>query len=174
VAAAEGSSERREEGGGGGSGGGGRRRGRWERKRRVIWTSDLREQGRGLGLGRRLWLRGGTVPLLDVAQIDAQRRGGAREAADQGGSKAGRRQGGGGGGRRGRLRLVEKWRRRVIRVSGVNIYKHHDECRPSDREIDGSRRPRCWWADVKVGRFKVGLCGLTFSFLFFFYCTIVK
>jgi hypothetical protein len=29
---------------------------------------------------------------------------------------------------------------------------------------------------VKVGRFKVGLCGLTFSFFFFFffYCTIVK
>jgi hypothetical protein len=48
-----------------------------------------------------------------------------------------------------RLRLVEKWRRR-IRVSGVNIYKHHDECRPSDCEIDGSQRPRCWWADVKV------------------------
>jgi hypothetical protein len=60
------------------------------------------------------------------------------------------------------------------RVSGVNIYKHHDEFRPSDREIDGSWRPRCWWADVKVGRFKVGLCGLTFSFFFFFYCTIVK
>jgi hypothetical protein len=90
------------------SGGGGRRRGRWERKRRVIWTSDLREQGRGLGLGRRLWLPSGTVPLLDVAQIDAQRRGGAREAADQGGSKAGRRQGGGGGGRRGRLQYSAK------------------------------------------------------------------
>jgi hypothetical protein len=27
---------------------------------------------------------------------------------------------------------------------------------------------------VKVGRFKVGLCVLTFSFFFFFYCTIVK
>jgi hypothetical protein len=27
---------------------------------------------------------------------------------------------------------------------------------------------------VKVGRFKVGLCGLTFSFFFFFYCTILK
>jgi hypothetical protein len=130
------------------------------------------------------------VPLLDAAQIDAQRRGGAREAADQGGRKVGRggeeggrwqrgeseaaREGGGGGGRRGRLRLVEKWRRRGIRVSGVNIYKHHDECRLSDREIDGSQRPRCWWADVKVGRFKVGLCGLTFSFFVFFYCTIVK
>jgi hypothetical protein len=126
------------------------------------------------------------VPLLDAAQIDVQRRGGAREAADQGGRKVGRggeeggrwqkgereaaRQGRGGGGR---LRLVEKWRR-GIRVSGVNIYKHHDECRPSDREIDSSQRPRCWWANVKVGHFKVGLCGITFSFFFFFYCTIVK
>jgi hypothetical protein len=81
-------------------------RGRLERKRRVVWTSNLREQVRGLGLGRRLWLRGGTVPLLDVAQIDAQRRGGAREA--------GRRQGGGGSGRRGRMRLVEKWRMRGL------------------------------------------------------------
>jgi hypothetical protein len=39
------------------------------------------------------------VPLLDVAQIVAQRRGGAREAADEGGRKvgeAGRREGGGG------------------------------------------------------------------------------
>jgi hypothetical protein len=123
------------------------------------------------------------VPLLDAAQIDAKRRGGAREAADQGGRKAGRggeeggrwqrgeseaAREGGGGGRRGRLRPVEKWRRRGIRGSGVNIYKHHDECRPSDREIDGSQRPRCPWADVKVGRFKVGLCGLTFSFSFSF------
>jgi hypothetical protein len=81
-------------------------RGRLERKRRVVWTSNLREQVRGVGLGRRLWLRGGTVPLLDVAQIDAQRRGGAREA--------GRRQGGGGSGRRGRMRLVEKWRMRGL------------------------------------------------------------
>jgi hypothetical protein len=30
------------------------------------------------------------LPLLDAAQIDAQRRGGAREAADQGGRKVGR------------------------------------------------------------------------------------
>jgi hypothetical protein len=27
---------------------------------------------------------------------------------------------------------------------------------------------------VKVGRFQVGLCGLTFFFFYFFYCTIVK
>jgi hypothetical protein len=82
------------------------------------------------------------------------------------------RQGGGGGRRRGRLPPGGEWR--GIRVSGVNIYKHHDECRPSDREIDGSQRPWCWWADAKLGRFKVGLCGLTFSVFFFFYCTIVK
>jgi hypothetical protein len=100
--------------------------------------------------------------------------GGAREERARRRGREAARQGGGGGGRRGRLRLVEKWRRKGIRVSGVNIYKHHDECRPSDREIDGSQRPRCWWADVKVGHFKVGLCGLTFSFSFFFYCTIVK
>jgi hypothetical protein len=30
------------------------------------------------------------VPFLDAAQIDAERRGGAREAADQGGRKVGR------------------------------------------------------------------------------------
>jgi hypothetical protein len=30
------------------------------------------------------------VPLLDVVQIDAHRRGGAREAVDQGGRKVGR------------------------------------------------------------------------------------
>jgi hypothetical protein len=114
----------------------------------------IREGGRWGEAGR--WEGGGR-------EERARRRG--REAA---------RQGDGGGGRRGRLRLVEKWRRRGIRVSGVNIYKHHDECRPSDREIDGSQRPRCWWDDVKVGRFQVGLCGLTFSFFFFFYCTIVK
>jgi hypothetical protein len=120
------------------------------------------------------------VPLLDAAQIDAQRRGGAREATDQRGRKVGR--GGEEGGRwqRGESEAaeeegeaVEKWRR-GIRVSGVNIYKHHDECRSSDREIDGSQRSRCWWADMKVGRFKVGLCGLTFFFFFFFYRTIVK
>jgi hypothetical protein len=39
----------------------------------------------------------------------------------------------------------------------VNIYKHHDKYRPSDREIDGSHRPRCSWAGVKMGR---GVCGL--------------
>jgi hypothetical protein len=40
---------------------------------------------------------GVAVPLLDAAQIDAQRRGGGREMADQGGRKVGR--GGKGGGR---------------------------------------------------------------------------
>jgi hypothetical protein len=93
------------------------------------------------------------VPLLDAVQIDAQRRGGGREVSDHGQRKAGRgeEEGGGGGGRerrgggrRGRLRLVEKWRRRMgIGVRGVNIYKHHNERRLSDHEIDGFLQPRC-------------------------------
>jgi hypothetical protein len=85
------------------------------------------------------------VPLLDAAQIDAQRRGGAREAADQGGSKAGRRQGGGGSGRRGRLRLVEKWRRRglgLVESIYINITMNFDRpiarsTAPGDRGVGG-------------------------------------
>jgi hypothetical protein len=41
------------------------------------------------------------VPLLDAAQIGAQRRGGAREAVDQGGRKVGRGAGEGGRWQRG-------------------------------------------------------------------------
>jgi hypothetical protein len=100
------------------------------------------------------------------------RRGGGREVAErrERGGEAGRQQ------RRKERKAAPggEVEEEGIRVSGVNIYKHHDECRPSDREFDSSQRPRCWWADVKVGRFKVGLCVLTFSFFFFFYCTIVK
>jgi hypothetical protein len=72
------------------SGGGGRRRGRLERKRRVVWTSNLREQGRGLGLGRRLWLRGGRPMRRGGEELgrrrirEGVRRGGGREAVDQG------------------------------------------------------------------------------------------
>jgi hypothetical protein len=100
------------------------------------------------------------VPLLDAAQIDAQRRGGAREAADQGGRKVGRRgeeggrwqrgeseaarQGGGGGGRRGRLHLVEKWRRGLGLVESIyiNIMMNVDRLiarstAPSDRGVSG-------------------------------------
>jgi hypothetical protein len=108
------------------------------------------------------------LPPLGGRWGEAGRReegGGSEERARRRGREATEEEG-----EEGCLLLVEKWR--GIRVSGVNIYKHHDECRSSDREIDGSQRPRCWWADAKVGRFKVGLCGLTFSF--FFYCTIVK
>jgi hypothetical protein len=56
-----------------------------------------------------------------------------REAAEEKGEEgcAWWRSGGGG------LGLVES--------IYTNITK---ECRPSDRDIDGSQRPRCWWADV--------------------------
>jgi hypothetical protein len=104
---------------------------------------------------------GVAVPLLDAAQIDAQRRRGGRETVDQGGRKVGRggkeggrwqrgeseaaRQGGGGGGRRGRLRLVEKWRRRglgLVESIYINITMNVDRPitrsrAPSDRGVVG-------------------------------------
>jgi hypothetical protein len=43
-----------------------------------------------------------------------------------------------------------------------------------DRPIARSRAPSDRGVDVKVGRFQVGLSGLTFFFFVFFYCTIVK
>jgi hypothetical protein len=115
------------------SGGGGRRCGRLERKRRVVWTSNLREQGRGLGLGRRLWLRGGR-PMRRGGEDLGRRR-----------IREGVRRGGGGSGRRGRLRLVEKWRRRglgLVELIFINITMNFDlpiarSTAPGDRGVGG-------------------------------------
>jgi hypothetical protein len=100
------------------SGGGGQRRARWERKRRVVWTSNLREQGRGWNLGggcgcvvvrcpssmRRRSMRRGGEELGRRRIREGVRRGGGREAAEEEGEEGcvWWRSGGGGG-----LGLVE-------------------------------------------------------------------